>query len=371
MNIPLPDFSTDYSAVLERIDKVDVTAYNATRNHLHGAVSYLSPYISRGVVTLPQVARRILMKSSPAKAEKFIFELAWREYFQEIWWRESENIFSDLLRPQEMVEYNGVPSAIIHANTGIDAVDAGINGLYQTGYMHNHLRMYIASLCCNIGRYHWLKPATWMHYHLLDGDLASNMLSWQWVAGTFSSKKYYCNQENINRYTGSAQRGTFLDADYEALSMMDIPGILRKSEIPHYELPAAGAPTELFASEKILLYTPYHLDPEWRKEEKGLRILWFNTEHLHTFPISPRVYTFILDLASQIEGINIMHCSPETVQSLIKSATVLSRRHAYIKDLNGITLDCDDRLFPGIEVKGNSFMGFWKKCEKNLTALSK
>lgn len=58
-------------------------------------------------------------------------------------------------------------------------------------------------LTCTIAQPHWLNPARWMNCHLLDGDLASNMLSWQWVASSFSSKKYYANQENINKYIGS------------------------------------------------------------------------------------------------------------------------------------------------------------------------
>mgnify|MGYP006195700273 CR=1 FL=1 len=60
--------------------------------------------------------------------------------------------------------------------------------------------MYLAAMVCNNAKSHWLTPARWMYYHLLDGDLASNALSWQWVAGTFSHKKYIANQQNINKY---------------------------------------------------------------------------------------------------------------------------------------------------------------------------
>ena len=99
-------------------------------------------------------------------------------------------IFTDLKQDQPKVDHHELPTAIEHAKTGIDAIDNGIKELYQTGYMHNHARMYTAMLTCNIAQAHWLSPAKWMYYHLLDGDLASNMLSWQWVAGSFSSKKY-------------------------------------------------------------------------------------------------------------------------------------------------------------------------------------
>ncbi|MEO5685193.1 MAG: FAD-binding domain-containing protein [Chitinophagaceae bacterium] len=68
---------------------------------------------------------------------------------------------------------------IAGAKTGITAIDEQITLLYETGYMHNPVRMYLAGITCNIGKAHWLQPARWMYYHLLDGDLASNSLSWQ------------------------------------------------------------------------------------------------------------------------------------------------------------------------------------------------
>jgi outer membrane protein OmpA-like peptidoglycan-associated protein len=67
----------------------------------------------------------------------------------------------------------------------------------------------------NIFKAAWLPGAKWMYAHLLDHDPAANFLSWQWVAGTFSSKKYIANQENINKYTNTKQEGSFLDTEYE------------------------------------------------------------------------------------------------------------------------------------------------------------
>lgn len=69
--------------------------------------------------------------------------------------------------------------------------------------MHNHLRMYIAGTITNVSHAHWRVPSLWLYSHLLDGDITSNTCSWQWNAGTFSSKKYLANQENINTYTGT------------------------------------------------------------------------------------------------------------------------------------------------------------------------
>ncbi|MDX1409150.1 MAG: FAD-binding domain-containing protein, partial [Saprospiraceae bacterium] len=194
-------FPARYEDIVARIDHIDPVAYGRTRNYLDGAVTRLSPYISRGVISTRQVMNRVLDRGyNPARIEKFLQELAWRDYWQQVWVALGEGINYDLRRPQEQVEHWVMPKAVAEAATGIDAVDAGIRELYDTGYMHNHLRMYLAAITCNIGRSHWRTPAQWMYYHLLDGDWASNALSWQWVAGTNSRRKYIANQDNINKF---------------------------------------------------------------------------------------------------------------------------------------------------------------------------
>ena len=82
----------------------------------------------------------------------------------------SPNIDVDLSFNQKPVAYRNLPKNILDANTKISAVDNAIKEFYNTGYLHNHMRMYIAAICCNIGQYHWLNPAKWMYYHLIDGD---------------------------------------------------------------------------------------------------------------------------------------------------------------------------------------------------------
>ena len=120
-----------------------------------------------------------------------------------VWINKKDQIFSDLKNDQLGIENYKIPKAIVNAQTNISAVDDAIKILYSSGYMHNHMRMYVASICCNIAKCHWSTPSKWLYSHLFDGDLASNSLSWQWVAGTFSNKKYYANQSNINKYFGT------------------------------------------------------------------------------------------------------------------------------------------------------------------------
>ena len=217
------NFPTDIASIWNRIDSVDPIAYGHTRNYLQGDVTYLSPYISRGVISPRQVAAAVLSKGyTPEQIQRFLQELAWREYFQRVWQQLGDDLFDDIRVNRTPLSSSLLPTAIATANTGIEALDQGIEMLYRTGYMHNHLRMYTASAVCNISKAYWKLPSQWMYYHLLDGDLASNTCSWQWVAGSFSTKKYYCNQENINKYCNTHQQNTWLDHDYSVLPVMTV-----------------------------------------------------------------------------------------------------------------------------------------------------
>ena len=76
-----------------------------------------------------------------------------------------------------------------------------IKDFLKTGYMHNHARMYVASYVVHWRRIKWQAGAKWFLHHLLDGDPASNNLSWQWVASTFGNKPYIFNLENVRKYS--------------------------------------------------------------------------------------------------------------------------------------------------------------------------
>jgi len=222
-----PDFFVDHKTVYQRIRDIKPAAYAQTRNHLNGAVTYLSPFITHGVISTATVANAILENHPPGDAEKILTELAWREYFHRVWQVSGEDIFTDLRHAQENVSSDQLPAAIANANTGIDTIDSTIIALKSYGYMHNHARLWLAALCSNIGRTHWYQPARWLYYYLLDGDLASNSLSWQWVAGSFSHRKYIANQDNLNRFGTVSQSGTFLDVSYEELANINVPEVLR------------------------------------------------------------------------------------------------------------------------------------------------
>lgn len=218
-------FEPTYAEALRRLDAVHPGEYARTRNLLDGAVTGLSPYLTHGVISLRAAAARVLQKHRLGYDDKLMFEFAWREFFHHVWSRCGEQVLVDM-RPAGLWPGSyptTVPADLREGRTGVPTIDAAVRQLYATGYLHNHARMWLASYAVHLRKVHWRAGADWMVGHLLDGDVPSNHLSWQWVAGTFSNKPYLFNADNVARYaTGPAfagwqGRGTVIDQDYEAL----------------------------------------------------------------------------------------------------------------------------------------------------------
>ncbi len=363
-------FPTDLLSILARVDSIDPVKYGKSRNFISGAVTYLSPYISRGVISTKQVFEHVMQKGYKAYSiEKFLQELAWRDYWQLIWFKKGDLINSDLRNSQEPVANYNIPKALVEANTGINAIDKAIEDFYQTGYLHNHLRMYIASIATNMAHSHWNAPARWMYYYLLDGDWASNTLSWQWVCGANSNKKYVANQENINKYTESIQHRTFLDIPYSSFPLSDIPGVLRETaELDlKTKLPETGS-LKLNSSLPTFIYNSYNLDPNWNSEIESNRILLLEPGHFQKYPKSDLFIDFILGLSSNIPGIQVFVGSFEALKSLAGKSAVHFKEHPFNAHYEGIE-EPRDWMF---SVNGDfrSFFAFWKKCKKELKSMT-
>lgn len=362
------DFPVGFTGILERMMAIDPVKYARSRNFVTGAVTYLSPYLSRGVISTRQVFESLQNRGySFQQTEKLVSELAWRDYFQQVWQAKADLIFEDLRQPQPGVVTQHVPEALPGACTGIEAVDAGIGKMVANGYMHNHLRMYTASIACNIARAHWKAPSEWMYYHLLDGDLASNSLSWQWVAGAFSSKKYFCNQENIDKYTNSRQPNSYLDAAYSDFPLASIPYPLQVTTTLSLQtiLPETGLPT-LNPQLPVLLYNSYNLDPLWRKNEPANRILLLEPSHFKRFPVSEKVLSFVVALAKEnIPGILVFCGEWNEIPGLAEATAVYSKEHPCFRYYPGIK-DSREWLVPEISGYFQSFFAYWKKIEKQL-----
>jgi deoxyribodipyrimidine photo-lyase len=211
-------------AALAVLARVDAVAYARTRNHIDGKVSRLSPYFRHGVLTLHEAARVTIVQYG-AGAHKFVFELAWRDYWQRVWAARGVGIHTAIESPKVPLGTDPLPDDIREARTGLACMDQFVRDLTETGYVHNHARMWFASYVVHHRKVRWQAGAAWYYGELLDGDRASNTLSWQWIASTFSAKPYIFNRENLEKYTDGVfcarcpRRNTCpFEGSYEALS---------------------------------------------------------------------------------------------------------------------------------------------------------
>lgn len=357
-------FPTSYTEILQRVEHIDPIKYGATRNYLNGSVTYLSPYISRGIISTKFILSEILKRGyKPIQIEKFIQELAWRDYWQQIWIAKGDTINLDLKNQQTPVSNTSIPKVIVEGNIGIEAIDKAIHEFYKTGYVHNHLRMYIASIACNIAQNHWKAPAQWMYYHLLDADWASNALNWQWVAGTNSNKKYYANQENINNFCFSNQTGTFLDVSYDDFESLAIPEVLMTSEELELTTPLPNQKViEINTEQPTLIYNFYNLDPLWKKEISANRILLLEPSRFKQYPVSQKTIDFVVGLSKNIPHIQTYVGEFNELIDDYNLECVYYKEHPLNNHYCGIE-EQRDWMFA---VKGYypSFFAFWKKCKK-------
>jgi len=188
---------------LEILSNIDPVDYGRSRNYLDGSVTRLSAYLRHGCVILSEARVMSLSKWTPSQAFKFIFELAWRDFWRRVWKTLGPAIRKDIEKPKVKLGHEALPTDIRKGQTGLPCMDSFVRDLVDTGYVHNHARMWFASYCVHFRKLSWRSCADWYLGHLIDGDLASNHLSWQWVASTFGSKPYIFNKENLSKYSGN------------------------------------------------------------------------------------------------------------------------------------------------------------------------
>ena len=213
--------------------------YAATRNTDHGngrepSTSALSPYLRRRLLTEEEVVAAALEAHGRRGAERFIEEVAWRSYFKgHLETRPS--IWTDHRRQvdeaREMVERNGglrrAYTEAVTGRTGIEGFDDWASELVENGWLHNHARMWFASIWMFTLRLPWALGADFFMRHLLDGDPASNTLSWRWVAGLHTrGKAYAAKADNIARHTEGRFRPVGLNENVQALTEEEAPPLV-------------------------------------------------------------------------------------------------------------------------------------------------
>ena len=197
---------------LNRFIENNLTDYSKLRNFDLGPegrsnVSCLSPYITHGIVSEKEIIKKSLDKFSFAKNEKFIQEILWRTYWKG-WLELRPNVWNDYLielkKIREDFKDNKEYLNAIEGKTNIECFNYWVNELKENNYLHNHSRMWFASIWIFTLELPWQLGAEFFMQHLYDGDAASNTLGWRWVAGIQTQGKHYLASEwNIKKFTNN------------------------------------------------------------------------------------------------------------------------------------------------------------------------
>ena len=226
--------------------------YAQHRNHDLGPddrsnVSNLSPWIRRRLVLESEVALAALDAHGSQAAEKFVQEVVWRTYWKgwleqrpQVWNAYVAQLEGDLARLDRFRDMRADYDAAIEGRTGIEPFDDWVRELRQTGTLHNHARMWFASIWVFTLRLPWRLGADFFLRHLLDGDAASNTLSWRWVAGLHTAgKAYLATSANIAKFTDNRYRlpeGRLADRidapDFEPQKRRPLPALQAAERVP-------------------------------------------------------------------------------------------------------------------------------------------
>ncbi|WP_306258486.1 FAD-binding domain-containing protein [Pararhizobium sp. IMCC21322] len=210
-------FDATRKAGLDRLDSFvpfAATTYRTERNFDYGPanrsnVSALSPWVRHRLLTEQEICARVMQDFALSSTEKFIQEVFWRTYWKG-WLEMRPSVWSvyetvrmkALKRTQTNGNMRSGYNAAIEGNTGIDCFDAWAKELVETGYLHNHARMWFASIWIFTLRLDWTLGADFFLRHLMDADAASNTLSWRWVGGLQTKGKHYlARASNIHKFT--------------------------------------------------------------------------------------------------------------------------------------------------------------------------
>ena len=190
----------------------NLSEYSKLRNFDFGPekrsnISCLSPYITHGIINEQELIQKALSKFSFSKNEKFIQEVLWRTYWKG-WLELRPNVWADYL-----IELNQIKNefrdnkdyiAAIEGKTKVDCFNEWVKELKENNYLHNHTRMWFASIWIFTLELPWQLGAEFFMQHLYDGDAASNTLGWRWVAGIQTQGKHYLASEwNIKKFTNN------------------------------------------------------------------------------------------------------------------------------------------------------------------------
>lgn len=381
------------AAALARLAAVRPGEYARSRNALDGAVSGLSPYITHGLLSLPEVLEHVAQRHRLDVQHKFVYELGWRAYFRHVWQHRGSGILQSLhpgLLP-DAAYASTLPADVRQACTGVPVIDQAVRTLYDTGTLHNHARMWLASYVVHLRKVHWRAGADWLYAHLLDGDLASNHLSWQWVAGTGSSKPYLFNADNVARYAPAAWHspGSLIDTTYEALDRLARQPAARWQ--PHqpsnepmlpepallHALPDATAwsapDAATVAGRDVWLLHPWSLGDVPATLAPGALVLGLAVADFHrAWPWNARRWRFVGQRMGALADQRWFGDAASIGTALRSARSVRSVDEPHLAPWLQAWADCAaaPALFPAVERRCDSFSQWWNRATRGMDAAS-
>jgi len=274
----------------------NLTDYSKLRNFDFGPnkrtnISCLSPYITHGIINELEVIDKSLKKFSFAKNEKFIQEVLWRVYWKG-WLELRPNVWSDYLlelgKVKDQFKNNQNYLDAIEGKTNIDCFNEWVIELKENNYLHNHTRMWFASIWIFTLELPWQLGAEFFMQHLFDGDAASNTLGWRWVAGVQTQGKHYLASEwNINKFTNNRFKNIKLNENAPSIFSDKTYSINKKDFLN----------PEILENQTLLIFennTTFEFSDF--KEQKFKKILLVSNETNRTIELSEKVLKFKADL---------------------------------------------------------------------------
>ena len=209
------NFEASRAKALDKLNNFvenNLSEYSKLRNFDYGPdnrsnISCLSPYITHGIINEKEVIKKSLNKFSFAKNEKFIQEVLWRTYWKG-WLELRPSVWTDFLIELKKIkgdfQNNQNYKNAIDGKTNVECFNYWVNEHKENNYLHNHTRMWFASIWIFTLNLPWQLGAEFFMQHLYDGDAASNTLGWRWVAGVQTQGKHYLASEwNIKKFTNN------------------------------------------------------------------------------------------------------------------------------------------------------------------------
>ena len=287
------NFETSRSSALNKLNSFienDILNYNSKRNFDFGIknrnnVSCLSPYITHRLITEYETVKKVLLKHPFQKVDKFIQEIFWRIYWKG-WLELRPKVWSDFTGDLKGINEDDNYKKAINGETQIKCFNDWVEELKENNYLHNHTRMWFASIWIFTLNLPWQKGAEFFIKNLLDGDAASNTLSWRWVAGLQTKGKHYVAQSwNINKFTNNKYQNVKLNEKVSPLT-----------DVRDYKITPLSLNFEDNSNENLIVFeNELNLENRKLKDYKNIYLILLSND-VRKIKLEKRVFEFKLKM---------------------------------------------------------------------------